>query len=66
MTGDECHVLREALQFEVKGARKLGQPKKTWKKYVQEESKKVGLRREDAPNRARWKAGVRAIAAAVR
>ena len=38
----------------------------TWKKCVQKESERVGLRREDAPNRAKWKAGVKAIAVAVR
>ena len=35
------HVLRRALYFEVKGQRKK------WKKQVEEESVKVGLRRED-------------------
>ena len=63
---DEGHVLREALEFEVVGTRKRGRPKRMWKKYVEAEGKRVGLRREDAPNRERWRAGVRAIAVAVR
>ena len=31
---DDGHVLRQALEFEVKGKRKQGQPKKTWKMQV--------------------------------
>ena len=42
------HVLRRALDFEVEGQRKNGRPKRTWKKQVEEESVKVGLRRKDA------------------
>ena len=44
------HVLRKALEFEVKGKRKRGQPKKTWKMQVEKESKSVGLDKEDAMN----------------
>ena len=36
--------------------------KKTWKKQVEEESRGVGLRVEDALNRAKWREGVRMIA----
>ena len=42
------HVLRRALDFEVEGLRKKGKPKRTWKKQVEEESVKVGLRMEGA------------------
>ena len=63
---EDGHVLRRALDFEVDEKRKRGRPKRTWKKYVEGESERVGLRREDALNRPRWRAGVKAIAAAVR
>ena len=33
------HVLRKVLEFEVKGKRKRGQSKKTWKMQVVKESK---------------------------
>ena len=47
---DDGHVLRKALEFEVKGKRKrLGQPRKTWKMQV-EESRSVGLKKKDALN----------------
>ena len=48
---DDGHVLRKALEFEVKGKRKRGQPRKTWRSQV-EKSKSVGLKKEDAKNRA--------------
>ena len=59
---DYGHVLRKALEFEVKGKRRQGRPRKTWKTQVEKESKSVGLVREDAMNQARWRVGVREIA----
>ena len=55
--------LRRALDFEVEGQRKKGRPKRTCKKQVEEESVKVGLRREDALCRSKWSVGVNQIAA---
>ena len=65
MRRDDGHVLREALEFEVKGKRKRGQPKKTWKMQVEKVSKSIGLEKKDAMNRARWRVGVGEIAAKV-
>ena len=51
----------------MKGKRKQGQLKKTWKMQVEKESKNVGLEKEsksvglekeDALNRVRWRVGV--------
>ena len=58
-------VLRKALEFEVRGKRKPGRPKKAWKMQVEKESKSVGLEKKDTMNRARWRMGVREIAAGV-
>ena len=52
---DDGHVLRKALEFQVKGKRKWGQPKKMWKMQVEKESKSVGVEKGDAMNRARWR-----------
>ena len=61
---DDGHVLRKALEFEEKGKRKQGQPKKTWKMQVK--SKSVGLEKEsDALNQVRWRVGVGGIAVRV-
>ena len=45
---DDDSVLRVALNLEVSGKRKRGRSKKTWKKQVEEETKKIGLEKEDA------------------
>ena len=45
---EDGHVLRWAFDFEVESQRKKGRPKRMWKKQVEEESMKVGLRRKDA------------------
>ena len=60
---DDGHVLRKALEFEVRVKRKPGRSKKTWKTQVEKES--VGLEKKDAINQARWRVGVREIAAGV-
>ena len=62
---DDGHVLRKALEFEVKGKRKQGQPKKTWKMQVVKESKSVGLEKEDDLNRVKWRVGVGVMAVRV-
>ena len=51
---DDHSVLRVALNLEVSGKRKRGRPKKTWKKQVEEEVE-VGLKKEDALNRDKWR-----------
>ena len=43
---DDDSVLRVALNLKVSGKRKRGRPKKTWKKQVEEETEKIGLKKE--------------------
>ena len=50
---DVGHVLRKALEFDVRGKRKRGRPRKTWKMQVEKESKSVGLEKKDAMNQGR-------------
>ena len=45
---DSKSVLRVPLSLEVSDKRKRGRPKKTGKKQVEEETEKVGLKKEDA------------------
>ena len=53
---DDDNVLRVALDLEVSSKRKQRQSKKTWKKQVEEEeTDKIGLKKEDALNRAKWR-----------
>jgi len=50
---DKSDVLSEALQFEVDGRRGRGQPRNAWKKQVEKEMQKAGLKREDAHDRTK-------------
>ena len=54
---DDGQVLRKALEFEVKGKRKRGRLRKTWRSQAEKESRSVALK-EDAKNQARWRVGV--------
>ena len=63
---EDGHVLRRELDFKAEGQRKNGRLKRTWKKQVEEESVKVGLRMEDALCRSKWSVGVNPIAAGLR
>ena len=65
LRSDDGHVVRKELEFEVRGKGKPGRPKQTWKMQVEKESKNVGFEKKDAMNRARWRVGVREIAAGV-
>ena len=56
---DDDSVLRVALNLEVTGKRKRGRPKKTWKKQVEEETEKIGLKKEDALRRDKWRRSAR-------
>ena len=47
---DDGHILRKALEFEGRGERKPGRPKKTWKMQVEKENKSVDLEKKDAMN----------------
>ena len=50
---DNGDVLRRALDFEVAGRRGRGRPNMTWKRQVEEHTNQVGLKREDAIDRAK-------------
>ena len=63
---DDNSILRVAPNLEVSGKRKRGRPKKTWKKQVEEETEKIGLKKENALRRDKWRDGVRAIAEGMR
>ena len=63
---DDESILKKAMMFEVNGPRKRGRPKQIWKKQVEENIKKIGLRVEEATDRARWREGVGAIAEGMR
>ena len=63
---EDGHALRKALDFEFQDQTKKGRPKRSWKKQVEEESVKIGLRKEDTFCRSKWSVGVIQIAAWLR
>ena len=62
LRSDDGHVLRKALEFEVRGKRKQGRPMKTWKTQVENKSRSIGLKKKGTMDGARWREGVREIA----
>ena len=66
MRREDGHVLRKELDLEGESQSKKGRPKRTWKKQVEEESMKVGLRREDTLCRQKLSVGISQIAAGLR
>ena len=63
---EDDHILRRALDFVVEGQRKKGRPKRTCNRSVEDESMKVGSRREDVHCRSKWSVSVNKIAAGLR
>ena len=59
-------VMSSEGHFEFGGQGKKWKLKRTWKKHVEEESVKVGLRMEDALCRSVWSVVVIQIAAGLR
>ena len=60
------HILRRALHLDIEGQRKNGRLKRTWKRQVEDESIRVGLRRKNALCRSKWSVGIDKIAAGLR
>ena len=58
LRGEDSHVLKRTLDFEVEGQRKKHMLKRTWRRQVQEGSVKVCLSQEDALCRSKWIIGI--------
>ena len=50
---EDDNILKKAMMMEVNGQQKRGRPKITWKRQVEENVKKVGLKVEEAENQTR-------------
>ena len=55
---DDGDVMRRALDFEVAGRRGRGRPNMTWKRQVEEHIDQIGVKKEDAIDRMKWRDGV--------
>jgi len=58
---DEDDAQRKALSIKLEGQRKKGRPRKTWRRQVEKAIGGIGLREEDAFDRARWRNGIKLI-----
>ena len=45
--------IRKVLCFKVKSQRRRGWPRKTWKNQVEDDIRKIGLKKENALNRSK-------------
>ena len=66
MRRDDDNMQKKAMMLEVKGQRKRGRPKMTWRRQVEESVKKFGLKIKEVADRTRCREGVRAIAEEMR
>ena len=57
LTRDNGDVLRRALDFEEAGRRGRGRPNTAWKRQVEEHINQIGLKRENAIDRVKWRNG---------
>ena len=62
----DAFILTRTLDFAVEGQIKKWRPMRTWRKEVEKESVKVGLRMEDALCRSKWSVGANQIAIRLR
>ena len=58
---EDKNVIAKALKFEVRGRRRRGRPKQTWKKQIENEMKNNGLGKEDACDRTKWRGIVKTM-----
>ena len=63
---DNGDVWRRALDFEVAGRRGRGRPNMTWKKQVEKHTDQIGLKKEDAIDRAKSRDGVYELSRSIR
>ena len=59
----EEHVLRYAWNMDVPGKRKSGRPRRKLKDNIEEDTRVVGVRREDAQERELWGHSIKLAAA---
>ena len=63
---DNGNVLRRVLDFEVTERRGRGRPNMMWKRQVGEHTNQMGVKKENAINRAKWHNGVYKLSRNVR
>ena len=62
----EKDVLMKTMIHKVDRKRKQNRPRMKWREHVEGNMKRIGLRKEDAADRCRWREGIRRVAEVVR
>jgi len=52
---EDTDWVKKCMEYEVKGSRPRGRPKRTWREIVQKDCHARNLNRDDAMDRGRWK-----------
>ena len=52
---EENNILKRVYNLEVRGRRPVGRPRKTWRKVVEEDMRKLNITEEEAEDRQQWK-----------
>jgi len=52
---EDTDWVKKCMEYEVKGSRPRGRPKRTWREVVQKDCQARKLNKEDAMDRGRWK-----------
>jgi len=55
MRKEDTDWVKKCMEYEVKGSRPRGRPKRTWREVVQKDCQARNLNREDAVGHSRWK-----------
>ena len=52
---EDSDWVKKCMEYEVKGTRPRGRPKRTWTEIVEKDYRARGLNREDAMDHSRWR-----------
>ena len=58
---EEEQIVREVFEMEVMGPRPVGRPRKSWRKCIDEELDRLGIRAECAQDRREWRTLIRRL-----
>ena len=58
---EEEQIVREVFEMEVTGPRPVGRPRKSWRKCIDEELDRLGIRAECAQDRREWRTLIRRL-----
>ena len=57
----EGEWVKKCMELKVTGKVGRGRPKRTWREVIEKDISVVGLRRQDAMDRVKWRRGVKNI-----